>query len=278
MAGRLARRVSRRALTALSWPAGAVVTVLLGAILFLPRRVPDLARLTGSPGLGRLQAAAAAWADQNFELIESGAPWLERAGRWVSDYCETGLNSSSFRIPREPPSVTCSREITVVYGADGGLDGRLAALAAVLGTAGWGDRDGDTTAPIPDLDRRQPPEWCINWSPAGGFALPGLLETMPPDHRFRLKRWLDMGIGWISRNQPAELVTTTAADRRGDPRTASATYQPVEIGGTAVGRLAEHALARHEHAIAIRITITYYLNANVNASPDRLRKKMLPVW
>jgi len=84
-----------------------------------------------------------------------------------------------------------------------------------------------------------------------------------------------MGIGWISRSQPAELVTTTAAGRRGDPRTATATYQPMEISGTAVGRLGEQALAHHEHAIAIRITITYYLNANVNASPGRLRKSQL---
>jgi hypothetical protein len=278
MVAGLARRVSRRALTVLGWPAGAVGAVLGAAVLFSPRRVPDLARLAGSPGLGRLQSAAAAWADRNFELIESGAPWLDRAGRWVSDYCETGLNSRPFSIPRDPASVTCSREVTVVYGSDGGLDGRLAALAAALGTAGWGDRDGDTTAPIPDLDRREPPEWGIDWSPVEGFALPGLLETMSPHHKFPLKRWLDMGIGWTSRSQPAELVTTTAAGRRGDPRNATATYQPVQISGTAVGRLAEQALARHKHAIAIRITITYYLNTNVNASPGRLRKKLLPAW
>jgi len=49
----------------------------------------------------------------------------------------------------------------------------------------------------------------------------------------------------------------------------------MEISGTAVGRLGEQALAHHEHAIAIRITITYYLNANVNASPGRLRKSQL---
>jgi hypothetical protein len=54
-------------------------------------------------------------------------------------------------------------------------------------------------------------------------------------------------------------------------------YQPVEVGGSDVGDLADRALARHQHAIAIRISVGYYLNWNVNARPRRPRKRLLPV-
>lgn len=276
MVGRV-RRVGRRILGALLWPAGAAVAALLAAIMLSPRRVPDLARLTRDEEFGQVQSAAATWVDQNFELIELGAPWLDRVGRQVLDRCETGLDSRPLSIPRDPPSVNCSREVTVVYGLDGRLDGRLDELAAALGAAGWGDRHGDTTVPLRDLGRREPPEWPVDWSPRPGLGLPAVLETMPPERRFPLRRWLDMGIGWISRRGPADLVTTTAAGRPGDAGTARATYHPVEVGGPDIGDLADQALARHEHAIAIRIRIDYYLNANVNARPGRLRKRLLPV-
>ena len=272
------RRVGRGAVGVLAWPAGMAVAALLAAILVSPRRVPDLARFTRSGSFGQLRSAAATWADSNFELIEGGAPWLDRAGGRVVDRCETGLDSRPFSIPRDPPSVTCTREITVVYGLDGGLDGRLAELAAVLAAAGWGDRDGDTTLPLPDLDQCEPPKWPVSWSPVEGFGLPATLETMPPDRRFPLNRWLEMGIGWVSRGRPAELVTTTAGGwHGGDPRTATPVCQPVEVGGADVGDLTVQALARHQHAIAIRIKIGYYLNTNVNARPGRLRKRLLPV-
>jgi hypothetical protein len=276
VAGRM-RRGGRVVLRAAQWPAGAAVAGVLAAIMIAPRRVPDLARFTRGAEFGQLQSAAAAWADQNFALIERGAPGLDRVGRQVLDRCETGLGSRPLSVPRDPPSVTCTREITVVYGADGRLDDRLAELAAALGAAGWGDRHGDTTVALRDLGRRQPPEWPVDWSPVAGFGLPGALETMPPDRRFPLKRWLDMGIGWTSRGKRAGLVTTTALSGPDDPRAATATYRPVEAGGTDVTDLVGQALARHEHAIGIRIGICYYLNANASARPGRLRKRPLPV-
>ena len=118
--------------------------------------MPNLGRFTRSAGFGQLQTAAAAWVGQNFELIENGAPWLDRAGCWVLDRCETGLDSRPLVIPRDPPRLLCTREVTVVYGLDGSLASRLADLAAVLGTMGWGDRRGDTTVPLRDLGRRGP--------------------------------------------------------------------------------------------------------------------------
>jgi hypothetical protein len=82
MAAALLRRVGRGIQAAVSWLAGLPVAVLYVAIVFSPRRVPDLGRFTRSAGFGQLQTAAATWADQNFELIEGGAPWLDRAGQY----------------------------------------------------------------------------------------------------------------------------------------------------------------------------------------------------
>jgi hypothetical protein len=274
VAAGLLRRIGRGIQAAVSWLASLPVAVLYVVIVSSPRRVPDLGRFTRSAGFGQLQSAAATWADQNFDLIEGGAPWLDRAGRWVLDRCETGLESRPLCIPRDPPRLICDRDVTAVYGFDGNLDARLAELAAVLGRAGWGDHQGDTTVPRHDLGRRPPPAWPIDWSPVPGFGLPAVLATMPPPEQVRL----EMGIGWISRGKPtAELVTTRASGRSGDPRAATATYQPVDVGGSDVGDLADRALARHQHAIAIRISTGYYRNWNVNARPGRPRKKLLPV-
>lgn len=82
-----------------------------------------------------------------------------------------------------------------------------------------------------------------------------------------------MGIGWASRGEAAELATTRETSRPGDPRAATATYRPVDIAGDDTRQLTPHALARREHALAIRVDITYYKNPNVNARPGRLRKK-----
>lgn len=276
MAAAQARRAGQAMRTGLAWLAGMAAAAGLAAVMFWPRRLPDLARFVRGTEFVRLQSAASAWVDENFALIERGAPWLDRAGRQVTDVCETGTASRTLRIPRDPLSVTCSREVTVVYGLDGRLQDRLGGLAVALGAAGWGSRDGDTTVPLRALGRDRPPEWPVNWSPVPGFALPAMLETMPPARRFPLKRWLGMGIGWISRGEPADLVTTTATSGQAGLRAATATAQPVEISGSDVTGLAGQALARHEHAIAIRITIGYYLNANINARPGRLRKRVLP--
>jgi len=278
MAAGLLRRVGQGMRDAVGWLAGLPLAVLYVVIVFSPRRVPDLGRFTRGAGFGQLQSAAATWADRNFELIEGGAPWLDRAGRWVLDRCQTGLGSRALQIPRDPPTLTCTREVTAVYGLDGDLHARLAELAAVLGRAGWGDRQGDTTVPLRDLGHSPPPAWAIDWSPVAGFGLPAVLETMPPTRGVPLKSWLKMGIGWISRGKPpAELVTTRASGLTGEPRTATATYHPVEVSGDGIGDLADRTLARHEHAIAIGIEICYYMDSNVNAAPGRLRKRLLPV-
>jgi hypothetical protein len=125
-----------------------------------PRRVPNLARLTRTAGFGRLQSASAAWLEDSFALIERAAPWLDRAGQWTCDRCHTSWGPGSgltwFKFPRDPPSAGCGREVTVVYGFDGDLPGRLAGLAEALAAAGWGEMGhGGAWVPLRDLSRRE---------------------------------------------------------------------------------------------------------------------------
>ena len=261
----------------LLWPAGAVLDRAWAASASWPRRVPDLDRFTRRAYFRRLHASAAAWADGNFERIEQRLPWLDRAGRYVRDRCETDLTSNPFSFPRDPPRVTCRRESTVVYGFDGSLRGSLTQVADGVRAAGWGEWRGEPEAAVPDMAGRTPPVWPLAWAPVPGFALPDGLETMPPDRRFPVESWLRMGIGWASRGEAADLVTTRETSRTGDPRAATATYRPVNIAGDDTRQLTAHAMARHEHALAIRVDITYYKNPNVNARPGRMRKKMFPV-
>jgi hypothetical protein len=74
---------------------------------------------------------------------------------------------------------------------------------------------------------------------------------------------------------PASRDQARALGWPGNLRAASALYQPVEIGGTSIGQLTAQALARHEHAAAIRIKICYY--PNVTTGQQRLRRRLLPV-
>ena len=243
------------------------VAALYAAVIASPRRVPDLARFVRSAEFGQLQGAAAAWLDQAWELINAGTPWLDRVGGQVFDRCETSLQTRAFSIPRDPPSLTCERGITVVYGLDGSLGGRLAELAAVLRAAGW----GNTRSTVPDLGRR-PAIWGVSWSPGTGVPLPAMLETKPPEHRFPLHPC--MRIGWVSRGEWLGQMSLSPAG----PPAVTATYRPVEITETDPEQLAAQALTRHEHAIAISVQLPYYQNANVNAQPYRLRRKVLPAW
>jgi len=288
---------------ALARPALAAVILLIWLYRSWPRWVPDLARLTRSREFGHLQSASAAWLERNFELIERAAPWLDRAGRWVCDRCHTSWESGLpwVQLPRPAPRAGCSREVTAVYGFDGSLPAGLAGLAAALAAAGWGEGgSGGAWVPLRDLARRQvpdylpePPVWPGRWSPVPGLGVPPGLELASLHTYQDARGWLDMGIGWASRGPQAELVTTRAGQDPGDRglparrdqaralgwpddlRAASALYQPVEIGGTGVDQLAARALARHEHAAAIRIKIHYY--PNVTTGQRRLRRRLLPV-
>jgi hypothetical protein len=268
------RRAGRRALDGVVSLAGWVFAVLWVAARFWPKTVPDLKRLTRRDDFRSFESAAAAWLDQHFWQIEEGAPWLDRAGRLVSDGCATSLGSAPLSFRWEPTSVVCSREVTTVYGADGSLGGRLTELRRALHGAGWTYVEDH---PVSRLPLYRSLMWPFRWSPVEVLGLPAGLETIPPDRQQTVTGRLDMGVGWVSRGEPDDLRTYTQPSGPPDPRVASATYQPVDVSGSEVARLASQALARHQHAIAVRIKMVYYTNYNVNADPHRLRKRLFPL-
>jgi hypothetical protein len=262
------RRVWRGALEGVArlafWP----LAVLWASLRFLPVRVPDLKRLTRRDEFRLAESRAAASLDQHFSRIEERTPWLDRAGRWVCDACLTSLGSPPVSLEWNPQSVRCKREVTVVYGTDGNLDDRLAELRDVLSATGW---TIDDHMVLFGVTLGESLMWPFAWSAPDGLSPSPSLAITPA-------LMLDMGVGWASRGRPPGLKTSRETSRSGDPRIATVLYQPVDVGGTSVDRLASEALARHQHAIAIRIGEDYYYNYNVNAKPDRLRKRLLPRW
>jgi hypothetical protein len=266
-----------------------------------PRRVPDLARFTGGRRFTRLHAAWAGWLDDNFRVIEDGAPWLDRAGAWVFDRCHTSAPGTRGRplefvaLPRPPVEVRCERDVTVVYGFDGRLSARLSVLGEALAAAGW--REGGTVVSLPELSARSgrgelPLDVHLDWSPLPGIGLaPG---QSPTGESYTVgDGWVEMGIGWISREESAAELRTFRFGQPGDRgRTANLEearqlgwpadltaaniiYQPVEVSPAGLDELAARAVARHEYAIAIRITGHYYPNAE--ARDERLPRRLRPI-
>jgi hypothetical protein len=60
-------------------------------LVMRPRRRPRLDRVTRTAAFRTHRAAAAAWVDRQFRLIESAAPWLERTGVAVEDLARRSL-------------------------------------------------------------------------------------------------------------------------------------------------------------------------------------------
>lgn len=238
-----------RALGVLGWPVLAVSFGVLFVIANRPRRLPDLKRLVRD-GLRDDQSFAAAEANRHFDRIGEAAPWLDSAGRQIFDCCQTKLGDSqvildmSFR-----PGVSCTRKVTVVYGADGSLDDRLAELRAALSAAGWTIAE-DRILSV--MAQAGPFTWPVMWSV---YDRRGIVS-----------------VGWASRGQPPEPWTGWIRPQNRRIRVPTVSYQPIEVDGTDIDSLARQTLARHQHAIAIQIQIDYYENSD----PDGLRKKLLP--
>lgn len=66
------------------------------------------------------RAAAAAWVEGQFRLIESAVPGLERAGMTVEDGCWLSRDVHGWVISHgDRWHISCTRTVTAVYGASG---------------------------------------------------------------------------------------------------------------------------------------------------------------
>ena len=240
-----------------------------------PRRLPDLVRFTASAGFASLHDPAAGWTGAQFGLIESGAPWLELTGRRLDEYCRVS-DDKSLDLRLAPIGAECRRSETAIYGADGPLPARLAELGAVLGHAGWVDffSYGTPSIPAGSLQSQRPPV-TGQWQPA---PAPGGPEAVPPAG---VRQSRQLTVGWASRGQlPDQQWTLDGRWHQGQPaspeppRTVSRQCQPVDCLYADTEALAADALSKHEHAIALRIGICYYLNPDVRRFP--MRKRILP--
>lgn len=240
-----------------------------------PRRLPDLVRFTAGARFASLHDPAAAWTGAQFRLIESGASWLHLAGRRLDDYCRVS-DDKSLDLRLAPIGAECRRSETAIYGADGPLSARLAELGAVLGHAGWADffSYGAASIPAGSLQSQRPPV-TGQWQSA---SAPGGPEAVPPAG---VRQGRQLTVGWTSRGQPPDPQWTLDGRwHQGQPpapeppRTASRYCQPVDCRYADTEALAADALSSHEHAIALRIGICYYLNPDVRRFP--MRKRILP--
>jgi hypothetical protein len=213
------------------------------------------------------------WLDRNFELIESQAPWLHQVGRRVEDSCRTRWQTKDpWSSERVPARVACTRRVTTSYGCDGDLQSLLLALGSALSAIGWGNVRGGT------------------WDPRGGLRQPAsemrtlsllsageVVRVWPsPSLAGRsdgLRQSANMYLSWAGRAAPDDVIAAKIA-KAAERARASLMYQPVELAGDEAAALAARALVTHEHAITIEVSADYYQNDNVNARPDRLRKRL----
>ncbi len=291
------RRVGRGTVTVLRFPWQLIVGQILGRLwgktIPFPSRVPDLARFTRSAGFRDVHAAAETWLDRHFEVIERGAPWLDRAGVVVTDYCwchqdwPRGLLSARSQ-------VMCVRRVAVSYGFDGSPRARLPELAAAMLGAGWGTdwppgpSDGSAGTPVqalagPDGWRYGTPQWV----PVSGLSRPPGLHRTPGGSLPNALRPA-MVVRGASRSQPVVAMTpllSTTQERyslhhlpRESEQVPTPRYVPLQVTGIDVDDVEQAALARHERAVTISISLQYYVNLDTSARPDRLRKRLLPVW
>lgn len=249
----------------------AVLALMLFAVVNVwPSRAPDLRRLTARPDIAAARSAIMSWLDRNFEVIEARAPWLRPLGRGVVDGCELNWQRATIGLSPTPPRVVCTRRIWTAYGCDGDLQSRLAALSSALGAIGWGNIRGGSWDIRGGLGPSTSQMRALSWQPGGDLAheLPS-----PAGQSDDPSQSADMYVSWADRTDPGDYVASRIA-RGSDPAHASLLYQPVEVVGERAEVLAAKALLCHENTIVIELRATYYANANVNAKPDRLRKRL----
>ncbi len=245
---------------------GAAVTWLA----MRPRRRPRLGRVPRTAAFRTHRAAAAAWVDGQFRLMESAVPWLERAGVAVEDVCRLSRDAHGWVVSHgDRWHISCTRAVTAAYGASGDAATQIRELARAAGAAGWacyGDRVPDPVARLTELlldpfRQHGTGDATAGWRPAGdaepppGWRLPAPpLAARPP---------LSLIIH-AERTPPAwpglapDLPPLLRGLQRCGPPAATPLYQPVELSDEDTATLVKRASATADHVFTITIRITYH--------------------
>jgi hypothetical protein len=173
------------------------------------------------------------------------------------------------------------------YGFDGPLLAMIDVLGEALFAAGWGkfknERRGSRPArqlwvPLTgqELVERRDSDFSARvvypqWRPNSALGGPAGLEGTPPWGRSPLSP--RMSVSCVSRGQERRV---RPADYLGSAQRAPRNYLLLEKSEVEQQALEDHALAAHEHAVAVNIRLGYYSNPNVKARPHRIPRYWLP--
>jgi hypothetical protein len=258
---------------------------LLGRVME-KRRQPNLRRLVRRPSFRQWRVVSAQWLERHFELIEASSPGLERMGAELCDYCRGGASWRGLE-PGFPATAGCARSVTVVYGFDGRLLAMLDVLGEALFAAGWGKLKNERRGAGPveqlwvpltgqELVERRDSDFRARivypqWRPNSTLGRPAVMEGTPPWGSPPLSP--RMSVSCVSRGQEWR---AGPADDVGSARHAPRNFLLLEKSEVEQRGLEDHALATHEHAVAVNIRLGYYSNPNVKAAPHRIPRYWLP--
>jgi hypothetical protein len=231
------------------------------------RRQLNLPRWIRGRTFAEIHGSVVTWLDSHFAMVERGAPWLDRVGTDIWDYCRGSVNSPfEFTLKtRVRATAGCGRSVIAVYGFDGDLPECIDRISVAFSAAGW-ERIGPLPLrPWADANG----EAVMGWRPNTALGYPPGMAGIPP--------WgtppLDphMWLVWSSRGQQTRM--------RQDPtRTQSHTRNSVsvEFSGTEYWKFPEAALADHEHALSVQIDLGYYSNPEALTLRHRIPRYLLP--
>ena len=258
---------------------------LLGRVTEM-RRQPNLRRLVRRRRFQQLRAVNTEWMERHVELIEASAPALEPIGTELWDWCRGSARWRGFE-PGFPASAGCTRSLTVVYGFDGRLLAMLDVLGEGLFAAGWGKIKNERRGSRPvrqtwvaltgyELLERRDSDFSARgiypqWRPNSALGRPVGMEGTPPWGRSPLSP--RMSVSCVSRGQERRVMP---ADHLGSARRAPRNYLLLVKSEVDQEALEDQALAGHEHAVAVNISLGYYSNPNVEARPHRIPRYCLP--
>jgi hypothetical protein len=245
-----------------------ILKPVLGAawVVLTSRRQLNLPRWVRGRTFTDLHGHIVAWLDDHFATIERGAPWLHRFGVDVWDYCHGEVNSTfDFTLARRfRASAGCMRDVIVVYGFDGDVAGRLDQLAEALSTVGWRRTGPHPLRPWADADGA-----LLTWQPNATVSYPPGMERKPAWGSTTLDPI--MWMVWSSRGQTTSLGPNpkrTPDDTRND--------LTVESRATEYWKLPDAALEQHDHALVVKVSLSYYSNPNPLARRHRIPRYLLP--